>query len=224
MTTYELLARNDLFRGLEGPEVRALLEEISYQRNIYQKGDTIVRDGEPVTGQYILLRGSVRGEMVNYSGKVIKIEDVEGNQLLAPAFLFGQDTCYPVDVIANRESECIYFNKISFIRLLQMNKTVLTNHLNIMSGRAQFLSEKIKFLSFQTIKGKIAHYLLKQAQRKNTLTVELPYSHEKLADLFGVTRPSLTRELRELDKEKIISARGRSIRILDKTRLSRLVQ
>lgn len=224
MNTYESLRGNDLFRGLDTAEIRLLLEEVSYHRKIYRKNDIIAHDGNAIQGQYVLLRGSVRGEMVNSSGKIIKIEDIEGSHLIAPAFLFGDENHYPVDVIANRECECIFFIKQTFIRLLQMNETVLKNYLDMVSGRAQFLSNKIKFLSFQTIKGKIAHYLLKQIKMKKSSIVELPYSHAKLADLFGVTRPSLTRELRELDKEKIILAEGRQINILDKNRLEEYVQ
>ncbi|MCK4812850.1 MAG: Crp/Fnr family transcriptional regulator [Candidatus Marinimicrobia bacterium] len=224
MYIYEKLSYNDLFRGLEIAEIQQLLEEISYHRKTYKKNDIIAHEGDSITGQHILLQGSVRGEMVSYSGKTIKIEDVEGNHLLAPAFLFGHDNYYPVDIVVNRESECIFFIKSSFVRILQMNETVLKNYLDMVSGRAQFLANKIKFLSFQTIKGKIAHYLLNRAKIKKSNKIDLPYSHAKLADLFGVTRPALTRELRELDQEKIICARGKRICILDKKRLMYFVQ
>ena len=219
MSIYENLSGNRLFKGVEASVIRELLEEISYKKSTYKKNDVIAMDGDIVLGQYIMLGGSVRGEMTNYSGKVVKIEDIEGRQLLAPAFLFGADNHYPVDIIANKETECIFITKISFSRLLQISPTAQNNFLDIISGKAQFLSNKIKFLTLQPIKGKIADYLLRRTRGGLLNTINLPYSQDKLADLFGVTRPALTRALRELDQSKIICAQGKKVCVLDRDKL-----
>ena len=223
MYIYERLAGLDLFRGLDPFTVRRLLEEVSYHRNTYSKNDIVIREGDVVSGQTILIRGSIRTEMVNHAGKVIKIEDIEGNRLLAPAFLFGEINRYPVSAIATRESETIFFIKRSFLRLLQMDETVLTNYLNIISGRAHYLSDKIRFLAFQTIKGKVAHYLLELEKDQKKETLALSHSQSELADYFGVTRPALTRVFRELHQEGIISQTGRDIIIIDKSVLKKLI-
>ncbi len=219
MRLYEDLSKNRLFKNVEISTLRELLEGISYKKSTYKKNDMIALDGDVVAGQYLMLRGSVRGEMTNYNGKVVKIEDIEGNQLLAPAFLFGADNHYPVDIIANMETECIFITKISFSRLLQMNPVVQNNFLDIIAGKAQFLSNKIKFLTLQPIKGKIADYLLKRTRGSLLNTIDLPYSQDKLADLFGVTRPALTRTLRELVQSKIICAKGKQVCVLNRDKL-----
>ena len=219
MHLYENFSKNRLFKDVEISTLRELLEEISYKKLTYKKNDVIALDGDVVVGQYLMLRGSVRGEMANYAGKVVKIEDIEGNQLLAPAFLFGADNRYPVDIIANKESECIFIEKSSFSKLLHMSSVVQNNFLDIVAGKAQFLSSKIKFLTLQPIKGKIADYLLRRTRRSLLNTIDLPYSQDKLADLFGVTRPALTRALRELDQSKIICAKGKRVCVLNRDKL-----
>jgi CRP-like cAMP-binding protein len=224
MHLYENFSKNRLFKNVEISTLHELLEGISYKKSIYKKNDVIALEGDRVTGQYIMLSGLVRGEMNNYVGKIIKIEDIKGSQLLAPAFLFGPDNRYPVDIIASKETECIFIVKSDFSRLLQMDLTVQNNFLNIVSGKAQFLSNKIKFLSLQPIKGKIASYLLKRTRNSLLNTIDLPYSQDNLADLFGVTRPALTRALRELDQDKIICAKGKRICVHDEKRLLKYVQ
>jgi CRP-like cAMP-binding protein len=191
---------------------------------MFQKEDIIVFEGDEVNGLYILLNGSVRGEMTNYQGKVVKIEDIDGCQLLAPAFLYGKDRHYPVDIIANKQSECIYISRISFDKLLKRSKQMNANFRDIIAAKTQFLSSKIKFLALQPIKGKIASYLLKRTRTNRADYLTLPYSQDKLADLFGVTRPSLTRAIRELDQEGIIGAEGKKIHILDRQALEDLIQ
>jgi len=224
MTICEILSKNRLFKDVEFKDICTLLEKISYKKTAYQKEDVIAFEGDEVNGLHILLKGSVRGEMTNYQGKVVKIEDINGCQLLAPAFLFGGDRYYPVDIIANRESKCIYISRISFQKLLQENDQLHANFRDIIATKTQFLSNKIKFLALQPIKGKIASYLLTRTRNRQSETVVLPYSQDKLADLFGVTRPSLTRALRELDQDKIISAEGKEILVIDREKLENFIQ
>lgn len=224
MSICEILSKNRLFKEVDVTTIRQLLEGIGYKKLLYEKDDIIVMDGDWVTGQYIMLSGEVRGEMNNYAGKIVKIEDIKGYQLLAPAFLFGPDNRYPVDIIASKETECIFIIKSDFSKLLQMNLTVQSNFLDIISGKAQFLSNKIKFLALQPIKGKIASYLLKRTRNSLLNTIDLPYSQDNLADLFGVTRPALTRALRELDQSKILCAKGKRVCVLDRKKLEGFVQ
>jgi len=88
--------------------------------------------------------------------------------------------------------------------------------LNAVSNRAQFISGKLRFLSFKTLKGKIAHYLMElDSLQNNNGQVVLNKSHEELAELFGVARPSLSRALRDLHHQGIIEARGRNVRIIN---------
>lgn len=224
MIFYEKLLGNALFHGLELPVLRSLLEEVSYQRKHYPAETFIACEGEVSSGIHFLLNGSVRAEMSSLSGKVLKIEDIEGKRILAPAFIFGKNNRYPVDIIANRETECLFLTRHVFLRLLGMNETILRNYLDIISDRTQFLSDKLRFLTLQTIRGKIALYLLNCSRESGESQFRLPISHARLAELFGVARPSLTRSLHELKERKLIEIDGKAIRIIKKRELSMLIE
>lgn len=109
-----------------------------------------------------------------------------------------------------------------FLFLLQKNRQLLRNYLNIISSRAQFLSQKLHFLSFKTIKGKVAHFLLKEAGDKFH-SVELKNTQQQLADFFGVTRPSLARVFGEMQKDGLISISSKTVTLLNKKALSELI-
>ncbi len=209
-----------LFKGLSEVQINELLFSIDYKEKTYSKGELIVQSNTEVRSLLIVVDGCVRGEMVDFSGKTIKIEDIESPRMLAPAFLFGKNNHYPVDIVANEECVVLAIPKDSFLQLLQNNVKVLSNYLNSISNRAQFLSNKIKFLSFQTIKGKIAHYLLQMMKQTGSDSFVLKKSQNELSEMFGVARPSLSRAIRELDSEGLIKAEGKSICILNKMKLS----
>ncbi len=92
----------------------------------------------------------------------------------------------------------------------------------MISNRSQFLSEKIKFLNFKTIKNKLAHYILQIAAEKDKTSIVLNMTQNELADFFAVARPSVSRALGELEDEGFIEAAGKNIRILDKKGLAGL--
>ena len=213
---YTTIANSVLFKGLSAKRIEEIMKDITFQIKKFQKEDMLAMTGETVSGAYLLLDGSVRGEMVDFDGKIVKIEDIEGKRILAPAFLFGRATSYPVNIVANNDVQTLFFPKPSFIQLLQTENTVLMNYLNIISNRGQFLSEKMKFLTFQSIKGKFAHYLISQLEKScNNGEVVLKHSQEKMADLFGVTRPALGRVIALLNKEGVIQTKGKKVVILD---------
>ena len=94
----------------------------------------------------------------------------------------------------------LLIGKADFLKLLMRNDTVLVNFLDMISNRSQFLSEKIKFLNFKTIKGKLAHYILQRAGNER-VTILLDKTQIDLADFFGVARPSVGRALGDLEDE-----------------------
>jgi len=219
---YQLLTLCPIFRGINEKEAEDLLKKIHFQIKSYSKDEIVVVAGEPVLNLHIIISGSVRGEMIDYSGKTIKIEDIEAPKPLATAFLFGQENKFPVTVTANNETKILTMPVAEFLKMLQLNTPILRNYLNSISSRAQFLSQKLHFLSFKTIKGKVAHFLLQQAGDRFH-SVELKNTQQQLADLFGVTRPSLARVFGEMQKEELIKIENKTVTLLDKKTLNELI-
>jgi len=223
MIQSEILCQSPVFRGISPEGLNELFQQIHYQVKSYQKGELIVNGGEICDRLLIIQDGSVKAEMTDYSGKTIKIEDMSAPWPLATAFLFGKENRFPVTVSATTDVEIVSIPKPEFVKLLQLNTLILNNYLNTISTRAQFLSQKLKFLSFKTIKQKIAHYLLEKAGDR-LQTVEVQQSQGQLAEMFGVTRPSLARALGEMCQEGLIETDRRYIKILDKNRMNLLLK
>jgi CRP-like cAMP-binding protein len=165
--------------------------------------------------------GIVKGEMVDFSGRVIKIEDVSASGALAAAFIFGDRNKFPVNVVALTDTSLFLIEKNDFVRFLKSNDRLLTNFLDMISNRSQFLSEKIKFLNFKTIRGKFAQYILQLAGPDKS-EIKLAMTQTELSEYFGVARPSIARVIGEMEDEGIIITKGKTLKILDKKRLTEL--
>ena len=215
---FELLTGCPLFIGLSGQEIEAILKNTHHFTKSFEVADMAAFSGEPVNFMMIVLEGSVKGEMVDFSGKVIKIDDIRAPRVLASAFIFGKQNRFPVNVMANEKTRILYIPKYDFMKMLQSDLRILQNFLNVISSQGQMLASKLKFLSFKTIKGKLAQFILSQAG-PNRNEIELSMTQNELAEQFGVARPSLARALGEMAEEGIISVDRKVVRILDRKRL-----
>ncbi len=218
---HETLAQTNLFRNVSGADIMRILSHTHYQRKQFAKDQLIALSGDKCNMLYIIIEGSVRGEMIDFSGKVIKIEDIKGPETIASAFLFGNDNKLPVNITANNDVEMVFISKESLLKVFQQNKQVLLNYLDAISSRTQFLTQKMKFLSFKTIQGKMASYLLSMLNENQT-EIEIHKTHTELAILFGVTRPSLGRVFAEMEQSGIITVNKRNVKICDIKRLKAL--
>ena len=84
----EKIAACPLFHDISENNLKEDFENIHYQVKHYSKGDMIMLAGQKCDRLIIILKGSVKGEMIDYFGKTIKIEDIEAPRPLAVAFLF----------------------------------------------------------------------------------------------------------------------------------------
>ena len=201
-------------------ERETFLDALHFKTKSFKKGEWIAQQGDIVKALYIFLKGSVKAEMISEAGTVLNIETIHAPNPLAPAFLFAENNKFPVDVVALKECEIILIPKDTITKQLAGNEKFLQGFMGFTANRAHFLSERLKFLSTKTIKGKLAQYILERSKNTN-FTLEM--SQTALSEYFGVTRPSLSRSLSEMINEEIITLKGRNGKILNLAKLRELI-
>lgn len=219
----EVLTECNLFKGISKSELIHIFNQVNFRRRNYKKGEFIAMMDDRCDNLIILLSGAVSGEMLDFSGKVILIDRIFPPQALASLFLFGENNRFPVNAVATEDSTTIFISRDEVFHLFKLSRAFLKNYLDDMAQRAQFLAQKMQFLSFRTIRGKLAHYLLRMSNRFGD-TFILPMSQEKMAELMGVARPSLARVMGELKDEGIIALNRKEIELIDKDALNQLLE
>ena len=217
------LRLNPLFKNIPSEEMDIITEDVPYKIKSFSKEYRIANKGDVCNRLIILLKGSVRGEMIDFSGKLIKIEDIHAPRAIAPIFLFGSNNHFPVEITTNEECEVIIFSRESVLKLFQLHRQFLENYLNISANYACLLVEKVNFVSFKTIRQKIASYLL-ELSVNNMNVVTLGRSLQQLSDFFWVSRPSLSREFGKMEKEGLIMKQNKQVSFPNKERLQRFLK
>jgi CRP/FNR family transcriptional regulator, dissimilatory nitrate respiration regulator len=216
---FESINRCPVLRGVSPVDLEQIFKEIHYNIKAFDKDVHIMAEGEKCNHLMILIEGEVRGEMTDFSGTSVKIEDIQAPRPIAPAFLFGEKNQSPVTIISNVATQILFIPKDEVIKLFQKNAVVLENYLNIVSSRGQFLSQKVKLLSLKSLKQKIAFFLMEQKNQ----TAKPRTTQQEMAEILGVTRPALARTLGQMEEESIISYTRGEIKILNEKELSRII-
>lgn len=207
-------------------ELEGLLATEAVALRGFRKGNILLLAGCAYDTLWILLEGSVAAEMHSPSGKALRIETIAAPEAIATAMLFSPDSVLPVTVEALEETRAALLPRETVIRLCQGSRAFLENYLRDSGSRIAAFSERFRLLQFSTLRERLADWLLRQAARGGGSPgglVTLPSSKEKLAETFGVTRPSLSRELLSMEADGLLAANGREIRLLDAAGLEALI-
>ncbi len=214
MINSQEIAKSPLFKGIDPNLLETLLCESQSRIKHYQAKVIVASQGDTCNHLMIIIKGSIQAQMLDYSGKLVVMSNIEQYQPIAPAFLYAEKNEFPVDVVTQEATEILFIDKTAFTALLQRNSTLLQNYLSIISDRSQFLSGKIMFLSFKSIKSKVAALLMQQYHQQKSTTLNIG-TQQEIADYIGVARPSLARVLREMKEEGSIDIRRKEFILLN---------
>ena len=211
-----------LWEGLS-PEEREQVARVCPERR-FSKGSTIFAPGDTPDALYVLLSGLVTLSHLSEGGqesilRVFGPGDVFGELFLtvpARPFLARALTPCVVTVIPGKT----FLHLLSTIPRIGFNFTcVLSRHLAEMALDRGLSSHKwsSQRLALTLLKLGAAHGVEERAGR----AVALPLTHQILADMIGTSRETVTRHLRRLKQQGIVSQRGRTL-VINTARLKAL--
>ena len=196
------LTKITLFHGFNINEISEFLKKINFKIKSYKKNETVFFRGDSLKNVIILIEGSTRGEMQKFNGDIIVINHLNSGEVVAPAFIFGKNTIFPVDLITLEKSKFLFFDKEKYLDLIQHDKKLLLNFITEISNKSQHLSKRIWFnFTNKTIEEKILSYTKENAKGN---IIKFSPNISALAKQFEITRPALSREISNLCKKDIL--------------------
>ena len=200
-------AVNPLFKDIPVEDLKSYLTAIRAKNTVYQKDSFIFFEGDLPKALFVLKSGVVQIEKNDADGKRIIMNRFETPETFfgeVYAFLQSIPYDYSCRIIADAEILSIPANIFSTSATLPAVQTkIVQNLLSILAHKAYFLNQKLLIFSSFTLRKKIAVYLLQQAHGQPKITLTL--NREAMAEYLAVPRPSLSRELMNMQKDKLLT-------------------
>lgn len=215
----DALKRCHLFAGTSEADRKTLLS-IARTREA-NRGDLLFEEGQGADGFYVVVSGKIKVFKLSPDGRERILHIIHPGNTFADAAIFD-DGNYPAFAMSIDSSSLLFFPKTQFLDLLHQHPQLA---INMIAGLSKFLrtfAMQIEDLTFRDVPSRLARFLLEHHNKK-TARVELPLSKAQLASNLGTTSETLSRTLRKLADEDMISVQGRTIDLLDLNRLHDLV-
>lgn len=222
----DLLQKVPLLAALTPADRESLAAAVTRRR--YRRAETIFQKDEPGHSVYIVERGSVR----------IYVPSPQGNDLvlavLGAGDFFGDLSLLDgrprsASAAATSDTTLLALERIDFIALITSRPEAAMAVLEAVSRRLRETDEMAADLAFLDVPGRLAKKLLDLAasngvQKSSGVLIDLAVTQEELANMIGVTRESVNRNLSDFKKMGLVTNQGRKIIVKDAARLRQRVQ
>jgi CRP-like cAMP-binding protein len=189
----------------------------------YDEGAVIKLRGEVYDELLIIGRGRLAAHIDDFSGKTLKVESLRAPEIVASAVFFAQENYLPVSISAEVPTTVFSLSRRSVEWIARHYEECLSALLTDMGNRLVFLAEKLRMAQFATIEQKLAAYLFELSHRHEGSEIKIPHTKIQLAEIFGVTRPALSRVFANLHEEGVIDYGTDWVEIRDMDKMEELL-
>lgn len=221
-TGADLLKRVPLFAGLSETQRERIAN--TCRRRTYRSREHIFFQGDPGSLMYIVVRGGVK----------IYNNSEDGTQettlaLLGPSDFFGEMALLTTGertasaVTIADDTELLILDQVTFYSDLRESFELTRALLQNLANRLKTANENLVALASDSSLSRVAKLLLMRADLK-TGQLSPPLSQEEIANLVGVRRETIARNLAKLEAGGALKRNRGNIVILDRAHLERVAQ
>ena len=196
----------------------------------YRDGDMIAARGDPPEVWLACAKGAVRVSSTSVSGKQITLTYVE------PGIWFGDVAIFDGaqrthDCYAHGDTTTLNVAKADFRKILSQHAEFYEALLRLQSRRIRQLYGLVEDLNTLPLRARLAKQLNHLARsygvpclsRPDAVRISLQLAQEELAQLLGASRQRVNQELKQMEREALISIEAGGLLVLDRTGLMAVV-
>ncbi len=203
------------------------LSAIAHSANILavEKGHELVRKGHAIDSLYIVITGEFRFYIPIPGGQARSVG------VLGPGHSFGE-ACIELGILcpysgmATTQSHVLAIDGITFRQEVHQSTLLLGELLTLLATRLMGMMNDIETCAQRTSLQRVACYLGQFQPTEDAVHYEVPIAGRKkdIATRIGLTPETFSRILTLLEQRKILSSNGKSIVVMDATRLKEINQ
>jgi CRP/FNR family transcriptional regulator, cyclic AMP receptor protein len=205
--TASLLARTEVFSGLEERELREVAQ-VAVPRN-WDRGEVIFREGDNGDTCYLLRSGAVVLTREHQDGRMVALAELRAGALFGELAMFrGETRSATAEAIEATRAVALLAGDVQ--RLIRRNPALALKLLAALAERVSRTNERLLQQSFQTVAGRVASAVLaqvvaRQAEGAPEGDVLIRSTQAEIANLAGTSRESASRFLATLERAGVVT-------------------
>lgn len=190
----------------------------------YAKGENIIREGERVDGMYFIDRGRAQVTMSSACGGEVNFTDLEQGEHFG-AFSIINGEALSVTITALADTRIFVMPPAVFRRMLSRHMELVYGLMERLNAHARQLRSRILEYSTVSVDRRVRAELLRMSGRHFMLdgVSRIPHmTHAKFAGHVSCHREAVSRELKALERDNIVTKNKRQFIISDIARLRKM--
>jgi CRP/FNR family transcriptional regulator, cyclic AMP receptor protein len=189
----------------------------------YPAGSILFMENEAARGVFLVCSGKVKLSVSSKGGKTLILQIVKPGEVMGlSASMSGvpyevtAETLYPAQVVFIRREDFL-----GFVQRFPEAYEAVVRQLNLQYGRA---CEQLRTIGLSaTAQEKLArlflHWSADEQRATEATQIKVPLTHEQIAACLGSTRETVTRTLSEFKHKHLVTLRGTTVMIPDRSAL-----
>lgn len=217
--TKSLITGVPYFQALDDDGLKSVAQEIIVRQ--FSAGEVIFLEGDPGRGLHLVAEGLCKIYHLSVEGREHILHLLEPGEFCNEvAAVDGGPN--PANLAAVEDSTVWVVTKDSMDRLRRQYPELNDVIINNLAQHCRHLAKRIYTVSFLSVTGRLAAFLLQQG-RSNKVLDRHRWTQDEIAAHLGTVREMVVRSFRELEQARLITFDRHRIKILDTEGLEELV-
>jgi cAMP-binding proteins - catabolite gene activator and regulatory subunit of cAMP-dependent protein kinases len=201
-----VLNRSPLFQGIAQDNIEAILSCLSAIRREFQKGESILREGDIIKNVGILLSGTAQSVKTDITGKQVIVTLIKPGNYIGVLLAASHNRTSPVMVRALDNLAVLFIPMQNILSRSDCphHAKLLSNLLDGIAEKALVLHDRNDCLIKPTIRDKVLTFLSESAHNVGSNSFTIPMGREAMAEYLDVDRSALSRELSWMKRDGLI--------------------
>ncbi|MEI6755665.1 MAG: Crp/Fnr family transcriptional regulator [bacterium] len=197
-------------------------------KQIYKKGDLIIRPGDIPHGVYYIEKGIVKAyDITRYNEENLLVIRKSGEVFPLIWAITGRERKVIYQTLA--ETTVHRITREVFLEFMEGNPEAMAPLLDLTIEMYRLHSERILNLEYRTVRERIVSFLLTMSLRFGAKTsdgilIDVPLRHQDIASSINATRETTSRELSALTRKGLIITKQSQITIQDEPAMAKILE
>ena len=193
----------------------------------YPQNSFLYMEKQPARGIYVLCEGALKLSVSSSEGKTLILRIAKPGEVLGLMAALS-NTPHETTAETVRPSQVAFVRRDAFLRFLVQHPEAYGAVVAQLGNQYQVACEQLRTLGLcASVPEKMAKLLLEFAtegqQTKEGTRVQLPLTHEEIAEFLGTTRETVTRTIGQFKNDHFIDLRGATLLIQNRSGLENLL-
>ena len=176
---------------------------------LLQRGKILFYQGDPSNGLYILCSGLVRVSIADEDGNALTLAVPEHGTPLGEMTLVSSDP-RSATVTALEDTSLLYLETSTMVALLQQEPDLATHLIAFLSQRLRQSNDTLHKFAFENLQQRLLQKLAELGLQHGSLHADgldlgRKFSQNALAEMLGVTREAVNKQLKLLQEQELVT-------------------